>query len=278
MIDPPIIVEHARTLLRGEVVAAASSEAIPARGEGIAAHAETVADTSWSGRRVLVSAGPTRAYLDPVRFLSNASTGAMGFALAHEAARRGADVTLVAGPVERATPVGVRRVDVETAEQMLAAMDQVLRNGPCELVAMVAAVADLASRRPSTGKLEKAALLSALEPGAWSLGVDVLATLVERHGDRSFFLGFGAQTVEDGQDVYAHLHAAGRDKLARKRCHAIFVNRVGVPGVGFGSETNTGLLIHRDERVEDAGAPRTKQSLAAWLLDRLHEPRQEDRP
>jgi len=251
MIDPPIIVEHARTLLRG-------------RDAGV--------DASWAGRRVLVSAGPTRAYLDPVRFISNASTGAMGFAIAEEAARRGAEVILVAGPVERATPVGVRRVSVETAEQMLAAMDEVLRAAPCELVAMVAAVADLTPRQPSAGKLDKAELLAALEPGAWSLGVDVLATLVERHGDRSVFLGFGAQTVEDGQDVHARLLAAGRSKLARKRCHAIFVNRVGVPGVGFGSDTNTGLLIHRDERVEDAGAPRAKHSLAAWLLDRLHEP------
>jgi phosphopantothenoylcysteine decarboxylase/phosphopantothenate--cysteine ligase len=260
MIDPPIIVEHARGMLRGAERRGPSP------------------DASWAGRRVLVSAGPTRAHLDPVRFISNASTGAMGFAIAEQAARRGADVILVAGPVERATPVGVRRVDVETAEQMLAAMDEVLRAAPCELVAMVAAVADLAPRRPSAGKLDKAELISALDPGAWALGVDVLATLVERHGDRSFFLGFGAQTVEEGQDVHARLLAAGRDKLARKRCHAIFVNRVGVPGVGFGSDTNTGLLIHRDQRVQDAGEPRDKHSLAAWLLDRLHEPPAERHP
>lgn len=261
MIDPPIIVERARALLRGEAIAGARGEA------------SSSASASWAGRRVLVSAGPTRAYLDPVRFISNASTGAMGFSIAEEAARRGADVTLVAGPVDRATPKGVRRVDVETAQQMLDAMDEVLRAGACELVAMVAAVADLAPRHPSVGKLEKAALLSALEPGQWSLGVDVLATLVERFGDRSFFLGFGAQTVDEGQDVRSSLLAAGRDKLARKRCHAIFVNRVGVPGVGFGSDTNTGLLVHRDERVEDAGPPRAKESLAGWLLDRLQERR-----
>lgn len=261
MIDPSIIVEHARARLKDR-----ASEASPD------------ASASWAGRRVLVSAGPTRAYLDPVRFISNASTGAMGFAIAEQAARRGADVTLVAGPVDRATPSGVRRVNVETAQQLLDTMDQVLSAGPCELVAMVAAVADLAPRHPSPGKLEKAALLSALEPGQWSLGVDVLATLVERFGDRSFFLGFGAQTVDEGRDVHACLLAAGRDKLARKRCHAIFVNRVGVPGVGFGSDTNTGLLVHRDSmkgegRVDDAGAPRAKPALAGWLLDRLEEHR-----
>jgi phosphopantothenoylcysteine decarboxylase/phosphopantothenate--cysteine ligase len=256
MIDPAVIVEHARLQLRA---AAGAPAVLGADGP------------SWAGRRVLVSAGPTRAHLDPVRFLTNASTGAMGFAIAEQAARRGADVTLVAGPVQRATPVGVRRVDVETADQLLDAMDQVLRSGPCDLVAMVAAVADLVPRRASPGKLDKAALLSALEPGAWALGVDVLATLVQRFGDRSFFLGFAAQTVDDGQDVRESLVAAGRDKLARKGCHAIFVNRVGVPGMGFGSDTNTGVLVDRELRVEDAGAPRAKASLAEWLLDRVHE-------
>jgi len=268
MIDPPIIVAHARAMLHQGITARVRGEAGANAVEG---------DASWAGRKVLVSAGPTRAYLDPVRFLTNASTGAMGFRLAEEAARRGADVTLVAGPVQRATPQGVRRVDVETAEQMLAAMDEVLRAGPCDLVAMVAAVADLAPRHPSASKIEKSSLLTAFEPGAWIEGVDVLATLVRRFGDESYFLGFGAQTVDEGQDVPARLVQAGRDKLARKGCHAIFVNRVGVPGVGFGSDTNTGLLIHQrmqgqDERVEDAGEPRSKEALAGWLLDRLHAP------
>lgn len=257
MIDPAVIVAHALARL----------EAAP----------DPVAASSWAGLRVLVSAGPTRAYLDPVRFLTNASTGAMGFAIAEAAAQRGAAVTLVAGPVERATPPGVRRLDVETADQMLAAMDEALRAGPHALVAMVAAVADLAPRHPSAAKIDKAALLAALDPSAWQQGVDVLATLVRRHGDHSVFLGFGAQTVDEGVDVRAALLAAGRDKLARKGCHALFVNRVGVPGVGFGSDTNTGLLLWRrapepggGDGFDDAGAPRSKAALAGWLLDRLH--------
>jgi phosphopantothenoylcysteine decarboxylase / phosphopantothenate---cysteine ligase len=258
MIDPAVIVEHALARLH------------PASGQ---------AALRWDGRRVLVSAGPTRAYLDPVRFLTNASTGAMGFALAEQAARRGAEVTLVAGPVQRATPAGVQRVDVETADQLLAAMDRALHEAPpYDLVAMVAAVADLAPRAPSPGKLDKAALHHAFEAGAWVESVDVLATLAKRHGQRTFMLGFGAQTVDEGQDVRARLHAAGRQKLARKRCHAIFVNRVGVPGVGFASDTNTGLLVFREgDRVLDAGAPIAKASLASWLLDRLHGPVQEHR-
>lgn len=258
MIDPSIIVERAEALLRDD--------------------SGRDADASWAGRRVLVSAGPTRAYLDPVRFLTNASTGAMGFALAEHAARRGADVTLVAGPVSGATPVGVRRVDVETAEQMLAAMQEVLQAGACDLVAMVAAVADLAPRNPSPSKIDKAALHRAFESGAWVEGVDVLATLVQRFGEDSYFLGFGAQTVDEGLDVRERLIEAGRDKLARKGCHAIFVNRVGVPGVGFGSDTNTGLLVHRDgATIEDAGAPMPKSLLAQWLLERLRGPVREHR-
>lgn len=252
MIDPPLIVAAARDRLSAQ-----------ARHEGAA---------RWAGRRVLVSAGPTRAYLDPVRFLTNASTGAMGFAIAEAAARRGAEVTLVAGPVQRPAPMGVRRIDVETADEMLDAMSAELSATPCDLVAMVAAVADLAPRHRSPGKLDKAALPQALQAAAWVEGVDVLATLVRRFGDRTTFLGFGAQTVDDAHDVRPALIAAGRAKLARKGCHAIFVNRVGVPGVGFGSDTNTGVLIHRDEpddAVEDAGAPMPKEALAEWLLDRL---------
>lgn len=248
MIDPPVIVERAQQLLAAPDVA-----------------------SSWEGRRVLVSAGPTRAYLDPVRFLTNASTGAMGFCLAQQAAARGAEVTLVAGPVERSTPPGVRRVDVHTADQMLAAMSESLEEARHDLVAMVAAVADLAPRSPSAGKLAKAALPEALTAGAWVEGVDVLATLTERFADRASFLGFGAQTVEHDHLVREELLAAGRDKLARKRCDAIFVNRVGVPGVGFGSDTNTGLLVHDDGQVHDAGPPTPKLALAGWLLDRMAE-------
>lgn len=247
MIDPPVIVERARELLAGS------------------------GESSWAGRRVLVSAGPTRAYLDPVRFLTNASTGEMGFRIAEVAAQRGAEVALVAGPVAQQTPPGVRRIDVETAEQMLGAMDAELTAAPHDLVAMVAAVADLRPRAPSTGKLDKQALVAAMGEGAWEQGVDVLATLVECHGERAFFLGFGAQTVDEGDDVRARLLEAGTAKRRRKRCDAIFVNRVGVPGVGFSSDTNTGLLVMGDERVVDAGPPRLKRALAGWMLDELRE-------
>lgn len=252
MIDPPVIADAVEAVLAAK------------------------ADESWTGRRVLVSAGPTRAHLDPVRFLTNASTGAMGFALAEVAARCGAQVTLVAGPVSLPTPVGVDRIDVTTAAQMLETMDTQLDAQRHDLVAMVAAVSDLEAVSPSDDKLPKHALETMLQQGAWRRGVDVLATLVQRHGQAAYFLGFGAQTVDaavtDPAEVSAALQAVGRDKLAAKGCDALFVNRVGVADTGFGTPTNAGVLLSRVAHgvtVQDAGAPVPKPALAQWMLDRL---------
>lgn len=247
MIDPPMIVEAAAQLRA----------------------AATRTDT-WRGRKVLVSAGPTRTYLDPVRFITNASSGEMGFALAAAAAAQGAEVVLVSGPLERATPAGVRRMHVETADEMLEAMRGVLDEAPQDLVAMVAAVADLEAT-PSPQKLPKDALATAMA-NRLKRGVDVLATLTDAYAERGFFLGFGAQTVDSDAppDIRAALIEAGRQKLTAKNCDAIFVNRVGVPGVGFSSHTNTGLLLRAvSENVADPGPPMPKPELASWILAQL---------
>jgi phosphopantothenoylcysteine decarboxylase/phosphopantothenate--cysteine ligase len=258
MIDPPLVVDAALELAR-----------------------DRTSLRAWAGRRVIVTAGPTRAYLDPVRFLTNASTGAMGFAFAQTAARLGADVVLVAGPVERATPAGVRRVDVETAEQMLAALDGELAAAPADLVAMVAAVADLAPAQARASKLAKDELLRAADSGAWTTGVDVLRTVAERHRGRAFFLGFAAETVDgrpaasDAADAAmdAALAERGAAKMRAKGCQAIFVNRVAAAGVGFASPTNAGvLLVARGAgapSVAASGPPIAKAALARWLLDRV---------
>ncbi len=250
MIDPDIIAAAAASLLRDAGAA------------------------SWAGKRVLVSAGPTRAYLDPVRFFSNASTGAMGFALAEVAATRGAQVVLVSGPVGLETPPGVERRAVETAEEMLEAMDLELSKGDVDLVAMVAAVSDLRASRPSLEKLPKDSVTAALSEGLLVEGVDVLATLAGKHRHTAtHFLGFGAQTVSDPADDMAlrkSLVMAGRAKLKKKGAHSLFVNRVGVPGVGFGSDTNTGvLLLDEGREVRFAGPIRPKPELAGWILDQL---------
>ncbi len=232
----------------------------------VTAVADRLASTrSWAGRRVLVSAGPTRTYLDPVRFVSNASTGRMGFALAEAAARRGAEVTLVAGPVTLPTPPGVRQVDVETTAELARAMASCLEGGAMDLVAMTAAVSDLeVDGDAPPDKLPKDALVQAVARTRWRRAPDVLTDLCARFGASTFFLGFAAQTEEDETQRLSRARA----KRARKGCQALFVNRVGAPGVGFASPTNTGHLITEDG-VEDFGPARPKVELAGWLLDRI---------
>jgi phosphopantothenoylcysteine decarboxylase / phosphopantothenate---cysteine ligase len=258
MIDPPTIAAAARAL----------------------AERPSQSRQRWAGRKLLVTAGPTRAYLDPVRFISNASTGAMGFGIAEAAAARGANVVLVAGPVALATPAGVRRVDVETGAQMLDACERELSGadvGPVDLVVMVAAVADLIPVDPATGKLGKDRVLETFSSMRWRTEVDILATLAARHRPRTRFLGFAAQTVdaEPGADeqLHAELRRLGALKLERKGCDALFVNRVGVPGLGFGSPTNAGLMLFAEGAepfdIVDAGPPRPKLALAEWMLDQL---------
>jgi phosphopantothenoylcysteine decarboxylase/phosphopantothenate--cysteine ligase len=258
MIDPP------------QIVAAALAQLEAGRAAG-----------PWAGKRVLISAGPTRTYIDPVRFVTNASTGAMGFALAAAAQQAGATVTLVAGPVELPTPAGVRRIDVETAAEMHAALEGELSQGPCDWVAMVAAVQDLEIEGGAAHKLEKSELLARLPALRWRTARDILAALTARFGrgaapgaPRSRFLGFAAQTVEDGPEdrVQQDLIRLGEAKLRAKGADAIFVNRVGAPGVGFASATNAGVLLARQGdaiAVRESGPPIAKAALASWLLDAL---------
>ncbi len=237
-------------------------------------------DNPWAGRRVLVSAGPTRTYLDPVRFITNASTGSMGFAIAAAAHQLGADVTLVAGPVDRPTPLGVARIDVSTAGEMLEAMERALASeAGVDFVAMVAAVGDLEVEGASAGKLGKRDLIDALASARWRTAVDILKTLVSRHGQHTRFLGFAAQTAEGEADaVERELLRLGAAKLAAKGAHALFVNRVGVPGVGFSSATNAGHLLVRGDasdgdgdaiEVIGSGPPIGKPALARWMLEQL---------
>jgi phosphopantothenoylcysteine decarboxylase/phosphopantothenate--cysteine ligase len=252
MVDPELIVEAVRKHLAG---------------------GDAVSPSDWQGKRVLVSAGPTRAYLDPVRFISNASTGSMGVEIAAEAAKRGAEVTLIAGPLQVAVPSGLRRVDVETATEMYEAMQEALgAPGGVDFVAMVAAVADYAPSTFAGHKLGKKDALAQMEALEWTKERDILASLCSEFGDRSYFLGFAAQTASDNapESVEAQLLAYGREKLAAKGAQAIFVNRVGVPGTGFGSPTNAGWLLEAASDIaRESGGPRPKDELAGWMLDQL---------
>ncbi len=232
----------------------------------VAAVDETVrrrGDRPLAGRRVLVTAGPTRTPIDAVRFVTNASTGTMGFAVAAEAARRGAEVVLVAGPVALPTPPGVERVDVATAGEMHRAVFEVLGTAPVDLAVMAAAVGDVVFEDAVPHKLSKDDLAAFLARAKLRKAPDILAEAVRTFGDRTFFLGFAAETCGDGD-----LADRARAKRDRKGCHALFANRVDRADTGFGPGTNAGVLVFAD-RTEALERPRSKEAVAAWLLDRI---------
>lgn len=182
----------------------------------------------------LITAGPTREPLDPVRFISNRSTGKMGFALAQAAAEAGHTVTLIAGPVTLATPPGVRRVDVETALEMLAAVEREMP--AAEVYISCAAVADWRPESCSPTKLKKQEMSGTLR---LVRNPDILKTVLPLKGDR-LFVGFAAETgVPD---------AEATRKLREKGLDMIVANDVTAPGAGFAVETNRVTLLFPDGR------------------------------
>jgi phosphopantothenoylcysteine decarboxylase / phosphopantothenate---cysteine ligase len=212
----------------------------------------------WDGLRVLVTAGGTREPLDSVRFLGNRSSGRMGIALAAAAKRRGADVTLIAANVSLAEPAGVRRVDVETTEQLAAAASAEFAS--CHVLAMAAAPADFRAGEPATGKLSRDSGLDLhLEPTE-----DILA-------------GFGGGG--EGQTIVAFAAEAGnnveraREKLMRKNADLIVLNDISNPEIGFESEENAVTLIDRDGAMPVAQA--SKDAVADAILDRVTALREE---
>ena len=185
---------------------------------------------------LLVTAGPTREPLDPVRFLSNRSTGKMGFAVAQAAAEAGWGVTLIAGPVSLPTPPGVRRVDVTTALEMLAAVERELPG--CDVFVSAAAVADWRPEECSPTKLKKAAMAGVLRlvPNP-----DILKTILPLKGSRRF-VGFAAETGEPTAEAARKLREKGLD--------LIVANDVTAPGAGFAVETNRVTFLFPDGRRE----------------------------
>lgn len=186
-----------------------------------------------TGRRFVVTAGPTHEPLDPVRYLGNRSSGRMGFAVARALAQAGAEVDLVAGPVALATPAGVCRVDVVTADEMLEAV--VDRIEGADAMVAVAAVADYRPKRAEAHKIKKSGEARKLELVE---NPDILATVAARD-PRPFLVGFAAET----RDV----ESAARDKLESKHLDLIAANRVGDDS-GFGFEDNALEVFGRDDR------------------------------
>jgi phosphopantothenoylcysteine decarboxylase/phosphopantothenate--cysteine ligase len=220
--------------------------------EILAAVEAVVAPGPLQGRRVLVTAGPTREYLDPVRFLSNRSSGRMGFALAAEAARRGAETLLVSGPSALPTPAGVRRLDVESAAEMRTAVAEWAPG--CDLVVMAAAIADYRPRRRAERKLKKSAGPPEIELVE---NPDVLAELAAV-APGAVRVGFAAETGD--------LDGEARRKLVAKDADFIVANDVSSPDVGFDAEENEVRVFSRRGEPVTLGR-RSKAQLAADLLD-----------
>jgi phosphopantothenoylcysteine decarboxylase / phosphopantothenate---cysteine ligase len=207
------------------------------------------ADGALAGRRVLITAGPTRERIDPVRFISNRSSGKMGFAVAQAAREAGATVVLVAGPVSLPTPAGVERVDVESAADMLAA---VLRELPgTDVFIATAAVADYRPARAAPQKIKKTADTLEL---SMERTPDVLAT-VASSAERPFVVGFAAETEAVEQNA--------RTKLMKKNLDMIAANEVG-HDKAFECEDNELVVLGRNARHELARAD--KLTLARGLI------------
>jgi phosphopantothenoylcysteine decarboxylase / phosphopantothenate---cysteine ligase len=263
MWEKPSTQEHVDTLRRRGVWIVGPVEGPLASGEvgmgrmaepeAIVEAVEAAAGTGpLAGRTVLVTAGPTHEPLDPVRFLGNRSSGRMGFALAAEAARRGARVVLVAGPVALPTPPRVARVDVVTAREMERAVHE---HAPAaDLVVMAAAVADFRPSRPASTKIKKERGLPSIE---LEENPDILAGL-RRIAPGAVLAGFAAET----DDVESNALA----KLERKGADFLVANDVSRADIAFGNEANEVTVFRRD------GEPvflsrRPKSEVAASLLD-----------
>ncbi|HET9063629.1 MAG TPA: bifunctional phosphopantothenoylcysteine decarboxylase/phosphopantothenate--cysteine ligase CoaBC, partial [Candidatus Binatia bacterium] len=207
-----------------------------------------------SGRRVVVSAGPTCEPIDPVRHVTNRSSGRMGYAVAAAAWRRGAAVTLVSGPTSLSIPRGVEAVHVRTAAEMATAMMTQSENA--DVVVMVAAVADYRPKNAATGKIKKteAELHLPLERTE-----DVLASLSRTKG-RRILVGFAAETDAVRENALS--------KLRRKNLDLIVANDVSAPGTGFDVSTNAAILIDAAGGEKHSGLV-GKDDLAEMILDEI---------
>ena len=207
-----------------------------------------------AGKTVLITAGPTRENLDPVRFLTNRSSGKMGYALAEAASRRGAHVILVSGPVELAAPAGVDWVPVRSTEEMRTAV--MSRASEADILIMAAAVADYRPAAVHANKIKRSEgrITLDLEPTA-----DILAEL-GRSKDQSILIGFAAETDR--------LIENAREKLQRKGADMIVANDVTQEGAGFDVDTNVVTLVTRDGRA--IPLPKmSKREVADKILDQV---------
>lgn len=263
----PTVVEHVAALrARGAIIVEPEDGPLASgrQGQGRLADEERILAAvhhavhprrDWSGRKVLISAGPTQEAIDPVRFLSNRSSGKMGYALAEAARARGADVVLVSGPTSIPAPAGVEYCPVITAEEMHKALTT--RLDWSDTVIMAAAVADFRPARPSAHKIKKRrGPVTHLDLEATD---DILCELRDRRTNQ-VLVGFAAET----DDLLAH----AKEKLHAKGLDLLVANDVTAPGSGFGSDTNRVWLLAREADPEELPLL-SKRDVADRILDRI---------
>ena len=207
-----------------------------------------------SSIRCLITAGPTREFIDPVRFISNPSTGKMGYALAEAAVAAGWTVDLVAGPVSLPEPDDVILYPVVTAEEMYHQVDALF--DACDVLIMTAAVSDFRPLVQHAEKEKKGAASMSIE---FERTIDILKTMTERKGQQTV-VGFAAET--------SNVKGYARGKLQEKRLDWIVANRVGRLGSGFAADTNEVVLIGADGSETKLG-PDTKTAIAKELIQKI---------
>jgi phosphopantothenoylcysteine decarboxylase/phosphopantothenate--cysteine ligase len=217
-----------------------------------AVHSLTAARRDLEGETVLITAGPTQEAIDPVRYITNRSSGKMGYSLAEAAAARGARVILVSGPVQLTAPWGVDLVRVRSAAEM---RDAVMRHLPeASIIIKSAAVADYHIARPALEKIKKTGAPMTLELAPTT---DILAEAGRKKGDR-LLIGFAAETT--------NLIEEGRRKMEAKNCDMVVANLVSRQGIGFESDVNEVTLVLRTGEL--VPLPRaSKRDVADWIFD-----------
>jgi phosphopantothenoylcysteine decarboxylase/phosphopantothenate--cysteine ligase len=221
---------------------------------------EGILDKSYQdlkGRRVLVTAGPTREPIDPVRYLGNRSSGKMGFAIATAAAQRGAEVTLISGPVALKTPRNVRRIDVQTTCEMQEAAHAEFKLA--NVVIMAAAVADYAPSTPAEQKLKREAQTSDTFTLSLKKNPDILKSLGEQK-TMQVLVGFALETNDGVENA--------QKKLKSKNLDAIVLNNVNEEGAGFETDTNIVTVITADGKIEQL-PKMSKFDVANEILNRI---------
>ena len=211
-----------------------------------------------TGRKILVTAGPTREPLDPVRVLSNRSSGKMGYELARVAARRGARVTLVSGPTQLTAPPGIDLVRIETAEELKKKLEELYPR--TNVLLMAASVADFRPRHFQSQKQKKTELKSAVSQLELTSTPDILKELSQKPRQGRVLVGFAAES----EKTVPHARA----KLRAKNLDLIVANDISRPGSGFEVSTNQVFLISADEKIEELPLL-SKEEVAEKILDRV---------